>query len=137
MAKRLVGADGPVVDMNGRTLSLLGADGKPETMTLIGALGHLADNYMAPQGQAFAAFLAVRIIRDSIDTPASHLADGAIGGHALLEEDDYKKVVTLVEAAYGDKAREYHGLRTSVLNALTDWLQTAEKVQVKTVGAES
>ena len=124
MAKRLVGADGPVVDMNGRTLSLLGADGKPETMTLIGALGDLADNYMAPQGQAFAAFLAVRSLRQQ-------------GAEAILDEDDYKKVVTLVEAAYGDKAREYHELRTSVLNALTDWLQTAEKVQVKTVGAES
>jgi len=126
MAKRLVGADGPVVDMNGRTLSLLGADGKPETMTLIGALGHLADNYMAPQGQAFAAFLAVRSLRGQ-------------DVYSVLEDDDYKKVVTLVEAAYGDKAREYHGLRTSVLNALTDWLQTAVKVAVAAVdvGAES
>ena len=128
MARRLVGADGPVVDARGRHLSAVGADGKPEPMTIISALGHLADNYMAPQGQAFGAFLAVRTIGDC-------------ASDATLEEDDYKKVVTMVEAAYGDKAREYHGMRTSVLNALTEWLKAAEKVKVAAVspdgGAES
>jgi hypothetical protein len=107
------------------------------TQTIADILVRLADRQVGvPQGEAIKKCKAAdKVDRAAADALAS---GGTCTVGPILENDEYKLLVGLVEAAFNREAMQIHGLTAGPLRLVAEWLDDAEKYEperTETAGA--